>query len=115
MGTSERRIAWVRAAEKDFLKFPPKVQSRMRDALLIAAEGVLPDIAKPMKHLEAGVQEIALAYRRGAYRAVYTVRYGDALWVVHAFEKKATKGIATPKKEIDLIKARLKRIKEMYR
>ena len=48
-------------------------------------------------------------------QAVYTVRYGDALWVVHAFEKKATKGIATPKKEIDLIKARLKRIKEMYR
>ena len=57
--------------------------------------------------------EIALPYRSDAYRAIYAVQLGDAIWVIHAFQKKSTKGIATPQKEIDLINARLKRLKEM--
>ena len=66
-----------------------------------------------MKHLGSGVMEIALPYRSDAYRVVYAVQLGDAIWVVHAFQKKSTAGIATPKKEIDLIKARLKQIREI--
>jgi len=66
-----------------------------------------------MKGLGSGVMEIALPYRSDAYRVVYAVQIGDAIWVVHAFQKKSTKGIATPQKEVELIKARLKRIKEM--
>ncbi|WP_246688810.1 MULTISPECIES: type II toxin-antitoxin system RelE/ParE family toxin [unclassified Mesorhizobium] len=66
-----------------------------------------------MKHLGSGVMEIALPYRSDAYRVVYAVQIGDAIWVVHAFQKKSTKGIATPRKEIDLVKTRLKQIREM--
>lgn len=59
--------------------------------------------------------ELALPYRGNAFRVVYAVQLGDELWVVHAFQKKSTQGIKTPKHEIDLIKDRLKRLKEMLR
>ncbi|WP_075291465.1 type II toxin-antitoxin system RelE/ParE family toxin [Pararhizobium arenae] len=110
-----REIAWVRAALKDFEAFPKAVQERMKDALAIASMGQKADIAKPMKGLGAGVLEIALPYRTDAYRVVYAVQLGDKLWVIHAFQKKSTKGIATPQKEVDLIRYRLKRIEEMLR
>lgn len=70
------------------------------------------EIAKPMRGLGSGVFEIALRFRGNAYRTVYAVRFGDAVWVVHAFQKKSTQGIKTPKHEIDLVRARLKRLKE---
>lgn len=73
------------------------------------------DIAKPMKGLGSGVFEIALAYRGNAFRVVYAVQLGSDLWVVHAFQKKSTHGIKTPKREIDLIDDRLKRLKEALR
>jgi phage-related protein len=66
-----------------------------------------------MKGLGAGVFEIALPYRGNAFRVVYAVQIGADIWVVHAFQKKSTQGIKTPKHEIDLIKDRLKRLKEM--
>ena len=59
--------------------------------------------------------EIALPYRGNAFRVVYAVQIGAELWVVHAFQKKSTQGIKTPKREIDLIQARVKRLKEMLR
>ena len=61
------------------------------------------------------VFEIALPFRGDAFRVVYAVQVGDDIWVVHAFQKKSTHGIKTPKREIDLIKDRLKRLKEMLR
>ncbi len=66
-----------------------------------------------MKGLGTGVLEIALVYRGNAYRAVYAVQLGEDVWVVHAFQKKSTQGIKTPKREIDLIRARRKRLQEM--
>ncbi len=110
-----REIVWVKRALKDFGKLPKSVQDTVKAALEIAAVGEMADIAKPMKHIEAGVYEIALPYRGDAFRSIYTVKYGNDLWVVHVFQKKSTKGISTPKKDIDLLKERLKRIKEMYR
>jgi phage-related protein len=110
-----REIAWVKAALKDFGTFPEAVQDRMKDALAIASAGQKADIAKPMKGLGSGVFEIALPYRTDAYRAIYAVQLGDAIWVIHAFQKKSTKGIGTPQKEIELIRARLKRLEEMLR
>ena len=68
-----------------------------------------------MKGLGSGLFEIALRYRGNAFRLVYAVQLGDDLWVVHAFQKKSTHGIKTPRHEIDLIKDRLKRLKEMLR
>ena len=72
-------------------------------------------IAKSMKGLGSGVFEVALPLRGNAFRVVYALQLGDELWVVHAFEKKSMQGIKTPKHEIDLIKDRLKRLKEMLR
>ena len=65
-----------------------------------------------MTGLGSGVFEIALPYQGNAFRVVYVVKMGEALWVVHAFQKKSNQGVETPKYEIDLIKDRLKRLKE---
>ena len=110
-----RPISWVSAARKDFESFPEGARSICLAALTIAAEGGKADIAKPLKGLGSGVMEIALPYRGNAFRLVYVVQIGDELWVVHAFQKKSTQGIKTPKREIDLISARVKRLKEMLR
>jgi phage-related protein len=85
------------------------------NALTIAAEGGKADVAKPMHGLGTGVFEIALPFRGNAFRVIYAVQLGDDIWVVHAFQKKSTQGIKTPQREIELIKDRLKRLKEMLR
>lgn len=69
-------------------------------------------IAKPMKGLGTGVFKIALRYRSDAYRTVYVVALADAIWVVHTFQKKSKSGIGTPKNEVDLIRQRIKRLRE---
>ena len=68
-----------------------------------------------MKGLGSGVFEVALPYRGNAFRVVYAVQIGDEIWIIHAFQKKSTAGIKTPKHEIDLVKDRLKRLKEMLK
>lgn len=80
--------------------------------LTIAAEGGKADIAKPMQGMSSGVFEIALRFRGNAFRVVYAVQIGSDIWVVHAFHKKSTQGIKTPKHEIELIRNRLKMLKE---
>ena len=79
------------------------------------AEGCHPDIAKPLKGLGSGVLELALRFRGDAFRVVYAVQIGDDVWIVHAFQKKSTSGIKTPKAEIELINERLRRLKEALR
>lgn len=113
MTLKTRPISWIRAARKEFEKFPAEAQSICLTALTLAAEGTKADITKPMQGLGAGIFEIALPFRGDAFRVVYAVRIGADLWVVHAFQKKATQGIKTPKHEIDVIRDRLKRLKEM--
>ena len=81
-------------------------------ALTVAAEGRKTDIAKPLKGFGSGVFEVALKYHTDAYRTVYALHLGEQLWVLHAFQKKAKHGIKTPKKDIDLIRERLKRLKK---
>lgn len=75
----------------------------------------MPDIAKPLTSLGSGVMELALKYRGDAFGVVYALQIGDDIWVVHAFQKKSKTGIKTPKQEIDLIRDRLKRLKEMLK
>lgn len=107
-----RPIGWIKAALKNFMKFPEGVRDRINTALTIAAEGRKADIAKPMKGLGPGVMEITLRYRTNAYRAVYVTEIAGTLWVVHAFQKKSKTGIKTPKFEVGLIRDRLKRLKK---
>ena len=113
MAPNTRPISWIRAARKDFEAFPETVRTRCLTALTIAADGGKADIAKPMRGLGPGVLEIALASRGDAYRLVYAVKLGDEIWVLHAFQKKSTQGIKTPKHEVDLVRDRLKRLKEV--
>ena len=115
MTRSTRPISWIKAALREFEKFPDEVRTTCLTALTIAAEGGKADIVKPMQGLGSGVLEIALPFRGDAFRVVYAVQLGDDLWVVHVFQKKSTRGIKTPKHEIDLIKDRLKRLREILR
>jgi phage-related protein len=108
-----RPISWINAARKVFASFPEGAQAICLATLTIAADGGKADVAKPVKGLGSGVFEIALPYRGNAFRVVYAVQLGSDLWVVHAFQKKSTQGIKTPKHEVDMVKDRLKRLKEM--
>ena len=112
---TQRNISWIKAALKDFGKFPEAVQIAAGDALTVIAEGATPDLAKPLAGLGSGVWELAIRERGDAFRVVYALQIGEEIWVVHAFQKKSKSGIATPKHEIDLIKDRIKRLKELLK
>jgi phage-related protein len=103
-----RPISWLAPARKAFEAFPEGEREITVDALSIAAEGEKAGIG-------SGVFEIALAYRGNALRIVYAEQLGEELWVVHAVQKKSTKGIKASRRDMDLIKDRLKRLKEMLR
>lgn len=107
-----RPISWIKAALRDFEEFPEGAKSILLGALTIGADGGKADIAKPLHGFGSGVLEIALAYRSDAFRLVYAVQLADEIWVIHAFQKKSKQGIKTPKHEIELVKYRLKRLKE---
>jgi len=113
MTRKTRPVAWIRAALKEFGTFPEGAKSICLAALTIAAEGGKADIAKPMHGMDSGIFEIALPFRSDAYRAVYAMQLAEEVWVLHAFQKKSTQGIKTPKREIDVIKQRLKRLKDL--
>ncbi len=115
MVRNTRKINWVKSALKDFLDFPAVVQDRASAALTFIAEGATPDIAKPLNGLGSGIWELAIRSHGDAFRVVYALQLGDDIWVVHAFQKKSKKGIATPKPDIDLVRERIKRLKEQRR
>ena len=108
-----RPILWIDAARKLFDSFPAAARLDSATALTIVADGGMARIAKPLRGMGSGVFEIALPHAGNAYRVVYVVQIADEVWVIHAFQKKSTQGIKTPKHEIDLIKNRLKRLKEL--
>ena len=108
-----RPISWVKAARKDFEEFPGEVQEDMLNVLTIAAEGSKSDRAKPFRGVDGGVFEVALRHRGDAFRVLYAVKIDTDIWVIHAFQKKSKSGIKTPQMEIDLIRERLKRLKEV--
>ena len=87
----------------------------MLDALTIAAEGAKSDKAKPFKGVEGGVFEIALHRRGDAFRMLYAVKIAADIWVLHAFQKKSKSGVKTPQKEVNVIRERLKRLKELLK
>ena len=115
MANRTRAIQWIRAARKDFQDFPTGARIELAGALTVIAEGGYPDIAKPMTGLGSGVLELALKHRGDAFRVVYALQLGAEIWVIHAFQKKSKSGIVTPKADIDLIRERLKRLKEALR
>ncbi|MGA7853404.1 MAG: type II toxin-antitoxin system RelE/ParE family toxin [Candidatus Acidiferrales bacterium] len=96
--------------------FPREVRLDIGHALFAAQEGKTDPAAKPLKGFgSANVLEIIASHHGNAWRAVYTVHFQDAIYVLHVFQKKSTKGIATPTREIDLIKQRLAAAERDYR
>lgn len=109
---TQRPISWIKAALKDFGKFPDGAKLKAQRALTVVAEGSMPDVAKPLVGLGSGVWELAIKERGDTFRVIYALQIADQIWVVHAFQKKSVTGIATPKHEIDLVCDRIKRLKE---
>lgn len=115
MDAQGKPLFWVGSSLDDLREFPEDVRRVMGFALRRAQDGGKHISAKPMKGFGgAGVLEIVEEDDGSAYRAIYTVKFAGAVYVLHAFQKKSTKGIATPKQEIDLIGERLRRAEEHY-
>lgn len=111
MPTPTKPLRWVASSKKDLMAMPEEVQDTFGYALHLARVGQKHPDAKPLKGFgSAGVLEVVEDFQGDAYRAVYTVRYAEAVYVVHCFQKKSTQGIATPKPDVELIKSRLKAI-----
>jgi phage-related protein len=104
-----RPLIWRGASKTDFAAFPTVVQREIGYALFLAQMGERHQtMAKTLKGFGGGtVIEVKESHEGNAYRAVYTVRYADAVYVLHAFQKKSKKGAATPKSEMDVIEKRL--------
>ncbi|MBI2433729.1 MAG: type II toxin-antitoxin system RelE/ParE family toxin [Candidatus Hydrogenedentes bacterium] len=110
-----RPIRYAGRSQKDLFRFPEAVRETVAFALALACEGKKHDQAKPLKGFgSATVLEVVEDHRGNTYRAVYTVRFAGAVYVLHAFQKRSKHGIATPKHDIDLIKERLKWAAEDY-
>jgi phage-related protein len=109
LGIHPKELVWVASSRKDLKGFPQAVRRTFGVALFAVQLGETPPEAKPLRGFGgASVLELVEDYDRGTYRAVYTVRFGSKVYVLHAFQKKSKRGIATPKQEIDLIRARFK-------
>jgi phage-related protein len=108
-------VHWIGSSRADLRKFPEEVSREIGYALWFAQVGNKHPSAKPLKGFKSGgVLEVVENHSGDTYRAVYTVRFAKAIYVLHAFKKKSTRGIMTPKHEIDLIEARLKWAKADY-
>jgi phage-related protein len=110
----EKPLHWVGAAKRDFLAFPTAAKEDMGNALGIAQFGGSAPTAKPWKGLGPGVLEIVESHDGNAYRAVYTVRFEKAVYVLHAFQKKSPSGTRTAKRDVDLVAERLKTAERDY-
>jgi phage-related protein len=108
-----RPLVWMGKAKRNLQAFPKGAQKLMGDELQLIQFGGMPKDAKPFKGVGSGVFEIALRYVGDAYRTVLAVQLGERIYVLHAFQKKSKKGIATPKSDVDLIKQRYKEAKEL--
>lgn len=113
---SRRRIVWVGSSLRDLRAFPPEVRRDVGQSLYAAQQGESDPSAKPLKGFGGGsVIEIVARHRGDTWRAVYTVQFAEAVYVLHAFQKKSKRGIATPKREIELIRKRLAEAERLHR
>ena len=108
-----RDVIWVGDSRERLRRFPKEARQAIGKALEYAQLGDKHPTAKPMRGIGTGVLQIVARHSTNAYRAVYTVSIRERVYVLHCFEKKLTRGVRTPKREIDLIKQRLRRAREM--
>lgn len=116
MESDLKPVRWVGTSLADLRSFPRAVRVDIGHALFTAQQGMNDPSAKPLKGFGgASVLEIVASHYGDAWRAVYTVRFHGVIYVLHAFQKKSTKGIATPAREIDLVRRRLTEAERDYR
>jgi phage-related protein len=108
-----RPVVWMGNSKRNLRAFPVGAQKLIGDELQLIQFGGMPKDAKPFRGIGSGVFEIALRYDTDAYRTVLAVQLGDKIYVLHAFQKRSRKGIATPQRDIDLIKQRYMEAKEL--
>ena len=116
MGTSSlKELVWIASSLKDLREFPEEVRRVMGYALLLAQHGGKHVAAKPLQgYRGAGVLEVVDDYDGDTYRTVYTVRFPDAVYVLHAFQKKSKRGAATPRHDLELVNARLELARRLH-
>ena len=115
-GEQLKPVRWAGSPRRDVKSFPQPVQLEIGHALYAAQKGETDPAAKPLKGFGGrGVLEIVTALRGDTWRSIYTIRFAGAVYVLHAFQKKSKSGIATPKKEMDLVRRRMAEAERDYR
>lgn len=116
MNGAERPVVWLGSCRRDLRSFPREVRREIGPPSMPRNRATPDPAAKPMKGFGgASVLEIVLDYRGDTWRAVYTIRFREAVYVLHVFQKKSKRGIATPKQEIEVIKRRLAEAEHLHR
>lgn len=113
LGGAPKPVIWLVDTLSTLRACPQDVQDEVGYALYLAQIGEKCACAKPLKGLGPGVLEVIADHRGDTYRAVYTVRFAERVYVLHVFQKKSKRGIATPQSGIDLVRQRLKRAAEL--
>ena len=108
-------VEWMGSSRADLKRFPDPVQGRMGFAIYRAQVGRRHRDAKPLHGFDPGIVEVVARHDGDTFRAVYTVRFETAVYVLYDFQKKARRGIATPKQELELIRRRLRAAERHYR
>ncbi|MCO6186713.1 type II toxin-antitoxin system RelE/ParE family toxin [Rhizobium sp. L1K21] len=110
-----KSLRWIGSSYEDYMEFPQAVHDTMGYAIHRVQEGKIPRHSKVLKGSQSGAVEIIDDHDGDTYRAVYTVKFAEVVYILHAFKKKSKKGIATPKSDLDLIRQRLRMAEEDYR
>jgi phage-related protein len=111
---SFKPVVWIGSSHKDLCEFPEPVQDRLGYALFVAQCGGKHRDAKTLSGFGgAGLVEVVEDFRGDTFRAVYTVRYAGAVYVLHAFQKKSKTGRETPRRDIEMIEQRLREAERM--
>jgi len=108
-----RPVTWLGNSRKAIQAFPGAAQKLVGDELQLIQYGETPKDTKPFKGVGSGILEIAVRHDRNAYRTVLAVQLGQAIYVLHAFQKKSKTGIKTPKTDIEIIQQRYKEAREL--
>jgi len=110
----EKPLDWVGSSKKDFLSFPGPVRDEMGNAFGLAQFGGKHPSTKPWKGQGGGVFEVVEDHDGDTYRAVYTVRFSEVVYVLHAFQKKSPSGIRTARLDVDMVERRLRLAQQDY-
>ncbi|MBW4618915.1 MAG: type II toxin-antitoxin system RelE/ParE family toxin [Cyanosarcina radialis HA8281-LM2] len=115
MNSLPKPVEWIASSLDDLKDFPDEVQQAVGYALYRAQCGEKHPSVKPLRSFKgASVLEVVQDFDRDTYRAVYTIKFEEVVYVLHVFQKKSKRGIETSKQDIELIEKRLKRAKEHY-